>query len=69
MSNRCPIDGCDTRIARSRVMCRKHWYMVPRPLRDDVWTTYRRDGVLSEEYQDARDAAIAAVEMEEADNG
>lgn len=42
-------------------MCRPHWYSVPKLLRDEVWDSYRRDGVLSERYLEARDAAIKAA--------
>lgn len=58
----CPIDGCGNRHSRSKLMCKEHWYKVPKELRDQVWSTYRNDGVFSEEYMEARDAAIGAVE-------
>jgi hypothetical protein len=58
----CPIDGCTERHARTKLMCRDHWYMVPKELRDAVWKAYRGAGVFSEEYAEARDAAIAAAE-------
>lgn len=57
----CPIDGCTNRHARTKLMCRTHWYMVPKLLRDEVWDSYRRDGVFSERYLEARDAAIKAA--------
>jgi len=48
-------------------MCKKHWFMVPKPIRDRVWATYR-DGQCdgtgpapSEEWHQAADAAIEAV--------
>lgn len=43
-------------------MCLHHWRTVPAPLRSEVWRTYRDLGILSDEYHDARDAAIAAAE-------
>ena len=43
-------------------MCRAHWYKVPKELRDAVWKAYNGPGVLSEEYGEARSAAIAAAE-------
>jgi len=27
---RCPIPGCDDLIDPSRLMCRRHWYRVPK---------------------------------------
>jgi hypothetical protein len=50
-------------------MCRRHWFMVPKTLRDRVWTTYtpgqetRRDPTTA--YLDAADAAINAVVRKE----
>lgn len=47
------------------LMCKKHWYMVPRALRDRVWETYRpgqeRDKSPSSEYMIAHHEAVAAV--------
>jgi hypothetical protein len=37
----CPVDNCDNPLSHGSLMCRSHWWMVPRPLRDDVWTTWR----------------------------
>ena len=37
----CPIDGCDKKVHRTKLFCRSHWYMVPKPLRDAIWAGYR----------------------------
>lgn len=58
----CPVEGCPTRHDRAMLMCRRHWYKVPKPLRDELWKVYRSEGVLSEEYMDARKACIEAAE-------
>lgn len=46
-------------------MCPRHWFMVPRELRDEVWRHYRRgqcdDKNPSKEWHAAADAAIAYV--------
>lgn len=36
----CPATGCTRRVARHQLMCRPHWYMVPKPLRDAVYDAY-----------------------------
>jgi hypothetical protein len=59
----CPISDCNKGIPRTRLMCKPHWYRVPKEIRDRVWDTYRNDGVFSEAYMEARDAAIHAVEV------
>lgn len=67
----CPIDDCDRLPADDHLMCRRHWFMVPKELRDEVWAAWRlrcdaRDH--PERYAAARDlhermkaAAIRAV--------
>lgn len=63
----CPVDGCVERHDRKMLMCRKHWYSVPKPLRDALWKAYREEGVLSDEYIEARQACIGAAEQKEAE--
>ena len=50
-------------------MCRRHWFMVPKVLRDEVWATYRTGQEItkdpSEEYLDAMLAAVNAVDAKE----
>jgi hypothetical protein len=43
-------------------MCRPHWYLVPKPLRDAVWATWRSSsGIGSPEHTAALLAAIRAA--------
>lgn len=37
----CPVDRCDNPLTTGSLMCRRHWFMVPRPMRDEVWATWR----------------------------
>jgi hypothetical protein len=51
---RCPVPVCGHQIDPSRLMCRGHWYVVDRKLRDRVWATWRSgEGALSPEHLDA----------------
>jgi hypothetical protein len=60
--DRCPIQRCSCQIDPSRLMCRRHWYMVPKDMRDRVWATWRSgQGAFGREHQDAVRAAIVAV--------
>lgn len=60
--SRCPISGCEQRIDPSRLMCRGHWYTVPKEIRDQVWATWRSgQGAFSREHKSAVRSAIAAV--------
>jgi len=58
----CPIPGCGRQIDPSRLMCRRHWYTVPKELRDQVWATWRSgQAAFSREHRDAVSRAIAVV--------
>jgi hypothetical protein len=61
----CHAEGCLKEIPPRLLMCGHHWAMVPRPLRNEVWATYRPgqeiDKRPSPEYLQAADAAIQAV--------
>ncbi|MCA8949329.1 MAG: hypothetical protein KDE27_07490 [Planctomycetes bacterium] len=52
------------------LMCRRHWFMVPKPIRDRVWLHYRAgqcelNPPPSTEWHAAADEAIAAVAAKE----
>ncbi len=40
-AHRCHAVNCDVQVPPKLLMCRRHWYMVPKPLRDAVWAEYR----------------------------
>lgn len=54
----CPAPGCTTRVERSRLACVRHWYALPKQLRDDVWAAYRRHGTGTPEHTAAITAAV-----------
>lgn len=59
----CPIPRCSEPIDLSRLMCRSHWYMVPKEMRDQVWATWRSgQGAYEREHQDAVHRAVLAVQ-------
>jgi hypothetical protein len=58
----CPIQGCGDQIDPSRLMCRRHWYTVPKELRDRVWASWRSgQGAYSREHREAVSTAVGAV--------
>jgi len=65
VSHHCHATACKTEVPPEMLMCRKHWYMVPRELRMRVWATYRRgqcdDWKPSGAYCEAAKAAVIAV--------
>jgi len=62
MNHECPADRCSRSVPSHMLMCRNHWFMVPKPLRDDVWDAYAGgSGVGSDAHNEAIMAAIDAV--------
>jgi hypothetical protein len=61
-ARRCPAGGCGELIDPSRLMCRRHWYLVPKQVRDGVWATWRSgEGAFSRDHQDAVRMAITVA--------
>lgn len=65
----CHAKKCTTPVPPKMLMCKQHWYMVPKALRDRVWATYRKgqeiDKLPSYEYLDAANAAVRSVAEQE----
>lgn len=69
MSHTCHATGCGARVPPTMWGCRRHWFMVPRPIRDRIWATYREgqcdDKRPSRAYcEAARDAVVAVAAKE-----
>lgn len=66
----CHARGCDEPVPPRLLMCRAHWRMVPKRLKDAVWQHYRRGQEVDKRptvsYLDAAGAAIKAVAAKEA---
>lgn len=58
----CPVEGCSNERDPAHVMCKRCWYMVPQPLRETVWRTYRLFGAWDDRSVLARENAIDAAE-------
>ncbi len=74
MSHHCHATDCKTNVPPEMFMCRKHWFSLPKAMRDAIWRTYRPgqcdDWQISQAYSEAAKAAvrlIAAKEGREAD--
>lgn len=69
MTHTCHAKNCTASVPPEMLMCRKHWYMVPAPLRAKVWAAYRAgqcdDKQPSRAYLLAAGDAIAAVAVQE----
>ncbi len=74
MAHHCHATGCTIKVPPEMFMCKRHWFSLPKPLRDAIWRTYRPgqcdDWNISHAYAEAaRNAVrfIAAREGVEAD--
>lgn len=43
MSHKCPVPACGVQVPTSRLACPRHWFMVPKDLRDEVWAAYKEE--------------------------
>lgn len=39
----CPHPDCHEQIPPHKLACRPHWWMLPKPLRDRITHTYKRN--------------------------
>jgi hypothetical protein len=69
MDHHCHAEGCKAPCPPERLMCLKHWRLVPKNLQRAVWASYRPgqcdDKQPSRLWFKAADAAIAAVAAKE----
>lgn len=53
----CHWPGCQTKVPPALWGCRKHWFTLPKRLRDKIWRTFRAGQEVSKtpstEYQEA----------------
>jgi hypothetical protein len=68
-AHHCHAHGCTVATSPEMLMCRRHWFMVPKPIQLAVWRTYRPgqcdDKQPSAAWHAAADAAIQAVALAE----
>ncbi len=55
-SHRCPAPGCRRLVPRSHLACSAHWRALPKRLRDELTTEWRRPGVSSRQRHLYREA-------------
>ena len=67
--HRCHAKGCEVPVEPRKLMCGRHWRMVPRFLQYAIWKHYRPgqeiDKRPSVEYLEAMRQAINAVAVQE----
>lgn len=69
MTHTCHATDCTTAVPPEMWGCKKHWFMVPKALRDAIWRTYRvgqcDDLNPSREYLTVARAAVVSVAKSE----
>lgn len=70
-AHHCHAIGCRTPVPPRMHMCLKHWRMLPKTLRDEIWRTYRRgqerDKRPSADYLEAFGKTTAFIRAKEAE--
>ena len=69
MAHTCHATECEVEVSPQMWGCRRHWFMVPQAIRNQIWHTYR-DGQCddwnpSKPYCLAAKAAVEAVALRE----
>lgn len=69
MAHTCHMTSCKKNVPPEMFACKRHWYMVPKPIRDQIWQTYRvgqcDDKNPSQAYCVAARAAVIVVAKKE----
>lgn len=64
-NHHCHWPGCDAQVPPAMWGCKKHWFALPKALRDRVWRAYRPaqevDGTPSDEYLAVADEVQAWI--------
>ena len=69
MAHTCHATGCTVAVPPQMFMCSRHWYSLPKHLRNEIWRTYRPgqcdDWLITHAYADAARAAVRFIAAKE----
>lgn len=69
MAHHCHATGCKTSTPPEMFVCRRHWFSLPKAMRDRIWATYRPgqcdDWQPSAAYCDAATEAVKFLAAKE----
>lgn len=69
MAHHCHATGCEVKTPPEMFMCRRHWYTLPKAMRDAIWRTYRPgqcdDWNISHAYANAARTAVRYIAEKE----
>jgi hypothetical protein len=65
MSHTCHATNCKAKILPEMFMCKRHWFKLPKTIRDRIWREYRPgqcdDWKISSEYVEAAKAGVRYI--------
>lgn len=65
MPHTCHATLCEVRVPPTMFMCKRHWFSLPKNIRDRIWSTYRvgqcNDWSISAEYAKAAREAVTLI--------
>ena len=65
----CHATACTRPVPPTLFMCKPHWFALPKPMRDAIWSTYRDgqcdDWRISQAYSEAAKAAVRFIAAKE----
>jgi hypothetical protein len=62
-NHKCHWPGCTTQVPPAKWGCTRHWFMLPKRLRDRVWTTFRPGQETN--WTPSREYVTVALEIQE----
>lgn len=69
MAHHCHATDCQVEVPPEMFMCSRHWFSLPKYLRNKIWTTYRQgqcdDWNISKEYADAARECVTFIANKE----
>lgn len=65
----CHATDCNVRVPPEMFMCKRHWFSLPKKMRDAIWSSYRSgqcdDWQISKDYSKAAKDAVAFIAKKE----
>lgn len=58
---KCRVNGCGFSHGDDQLACRKHWFQLPKAVRDRIWHLFRT-APNSDEHREACFAALASLD-------
>jgi hypothetical protein len=69
MAHTCHATNCEVHVPPEMFMCKRHWFSLPKYLRDRIWKSYRpgqcEDWEISKEYSEAAKACVIFIANKE----